>query len=300
MSATIYIGGWARFREECGVTKKEPVEDFSWMGRQASEFHNWRWTLTDAADYEECREALAKVEGAREYLKTYVANEEGEGFNFNDPIGDQIVLGAHHSGGSYYTLLWDYHRILNDWDGWVLRRKEQRAFEEYRKVQVNSGIITALSFRCSELLDTSKTRNPDLESELLTMAAMHGLHGSVEEIYSIVSHLFTEHMARMALEREQEKKQWHHDIIGGLKWKYKHPSRWFDTPWGSTIFPITPQNITEEAYAEMETKYPGYRQHIQRVKAALESYSLPYGVTRYSLAGEKYTADLLARFQLSV
>ena len=296
MSTTIYIGGWARFREECDVTKKEPVEDFSWMGRAPSELHSWRWTMSDVSDYEECREALNRVEGAREYLKNYVAVEEGEGFDFRDPIGEQIVLGSHHSGASYFALLWSYKALLNDWDGWVLRRKEHVAFQEYRKVQVKSDIITGLYYSAAAVMNGMRAQ----ESELMARARNHGLHGSLDEVYPIITHLFTEHMAYLALQAEQEKKQRHQDLIGGLKWKYKHPSRWFDTPWGSSLFPTTPQNITEEAFVEMEAKYPAYRQHIQRVQVALQSYSLPEGITRYSPAGEAYTKELLTRHQIIV
>ena len=277
------------------MTKKEPVEDFSWMDRGASEFHNWRWTLTDAADYEECREALAKVEGAREYLKTYVAKEEGEGLNFHDPIGDQIVLGSHHSGASHYALLWSYHHLLNDWDGWVLKCKEYAAFNEYKKLQVDSGIITGLYHNCRVFLNGNRAQ----EGEIRAHAQKYGLHGTVEEVYPILSHLFTEHMARMALEAEQQKKQAHNNLIDGLKWKYKHPSRWFDTPWGSTIAPTTPDYITPEAYADMEAKYPGYRAHIQRVQRARGSYVLPEGVTAYSTRGIAYTMAFLKQHELS-
>jgi hypothetical protein len=300
MSTPIYVGGWARFREECDVTKKEAAEDFSWMGRRPSEFHSWRWTMNDASDYEECREALDKVEGAREYLKTYVAVEEGEGFDFRDPIGEQIVLGSHHSGASYAALVWDYHHLLKDWDGWVLRRKERRAFEEYQKIQVKPMVITGLYYPCKEFIEGNKGHFPVVESELLARAAAVQLHGSVQEIYSVLCHLFTEHMAHLALQAEKEEKRRHRELIGGLKWKYKHPSRWFDTPWGSSLFPTTPQNITEEAFVEMEALYPGYRHHIQQVDTALRTFQLPQRVTRYSQAGEEYTKNHLQSFQIPV
>jgi hypothetical protein len=294
MSTTIYIGGWARFREECDVMKKEPMEDFSWMGRAPSECHKWHWTLNDAADYEDCRAALDRVEGGREYLKTYVAKEDS--MNFRDPIGEQIVLGPHHSGASYDALLWSYKSLLNDWDGWVLRRKEHTAFKEYRKVQVKPDIITSLYYNCTDVMNGNRSR----ESELLMRARNHGLHGTLEELYPIVAQLFTEHMARIALQAEQEKKQRHDDLISGLKWKYKHPSRWFDTPWGSSLFPTAPHNITEEAFVEMEALYPGYRHHIQQVETALRTFQLPEHVTRYSQAGEEYTRNHLQSFQIPV
>lgn len=298
-SSQIYIGGWARFRHECAVTKKEPVEDFSWMARQESTFNGLSWTISNPSEYEDCREALNRVEGAREYLKTYVAKEEGEGFNFTDSIGEQIKLGNHHSGASYFAMLWTYKNLLNDWDGWVLAQKEWRAFQEYKKVQVEPHIITGLYHSCRQCID-GKNRGSDLEKDLLAGAAAHGLNGRIHEIYPILSHLFTEHMARLALEAQEEKKRAHQDLIGGLQFKYMHPVRWFDTPWGSTISPTTPHYITEEAFVEMEAKYPGYRAHIQRVQSAIRQFSLPSGITRYSKAGMEYTKDFLLRHEIKV
>jgi hypothetical protein len=300
MSATIYIGGWARFRHDSNVMKKEPVEDFTWMGQQTSEFlPDLRWIINGAADFEECRDELDRIPGAREYLKTYVAKEEGEGLNFRDPIGEQIVLGDHHSGASFSTLLWDYHYLLNDWDGWVLKRKEYAAFQQYSQVQVEPRIIVQLWCSTDDMVMKRGDCSPQREQELLVRARAFGLLGSLKENHQILAHLYMEHMARMALENEQQKKRDHSNLIGGLKWKYKHPSRWFDTPYGSTIWPTTPQCITEEAYAEMEALYPGYRQHIQRIQKARVEFQLPVGVTRYSQAGEAYTKNLLIRLEIS-
>jgi hypothetical protein len=264
----IYPGGWAHFCQESAVTKKEPMEDFSWMSEQKSTFNGLTWTINSQADFEDCREALNRAEGTREYLKNYVALEEDEGINFRDPIGEQIKLRSHHSGGSYFAMLWTYRFLLNNWDGWVLAQKEWYAFNEYEKIQVHPHIITSLYYSCRDVLDG---KGPGLD-EFLARAAVHGLAGGIEDIYPILLHLFTEHKERQALNAENEKKRNHNTLIGGLKWKYKHPIRWFDTLWGSSISPTTPQDITEEAFVEMEAKYPGYRAHIQRVKDAMVDY----------------------------
>ena len=296
--STIYIGGWARFREECAVTKKEAMEDFSWMAQQESTFNGLSWTINDPSDFEDCREALKRVEGAREYLKTYIAKEEGEGINFDEPIGREIQLGSHHSGGSYYSMLWTYRALLNDWDGWVLGQKERGAFEAYQKIQVKPEIITSLYHTAKRFLDGNRPPFPVVESELLQNAAQWGLKGRIEEVYPILSHLYTEHMAQLALQAQQQKKRAHIDLIGGLKWKYKHPVRWFDTPWGSSISPTTPEYITPEAYAEMEATYPGYTQHIARVRGALASLRFPDGVRRFSPAGEEHLSNHLLRHEV--
>jgi hypothetical protein len=285
-SKQIYVGGWARFREESGVTKKEPVEDFSWMSR-------------GTLDYEDCRDAIARVPGAKEYIKTYVAVQEGAGFNFDGPIGKQINLGHHHSGASRSEMLLSYHQVLKDWDGWVLGQKEYRAYEGYKNVQVGSNIIVGLYYSCKNFLEKPEGGSWS-HTTIVEWAAKHGLHGDIKQIYPILAHLYTEHMARTALEAEQKKKEAHRVLIDSLAWKYKHPGRWFDTPYGSTISPPTPDYITEDAYSEMEAKYPGYRAHIQRVKTAMGQVRLPQGVTRFSAAGEAYMKNMLTHFQITV
>lgn len=281
----VYVGGWARFREENEVTKKEPVEEFSWM--------------REALEYEQCRNALDRVPEAREYLKNYVGVEEGEGINFDDPIGQQIRLGNHHSGASHSAILWSYQQLLKDWDGWVLAQKEYKAYEKYKRIQVDSNVITGLYHSCKNFLEKGGGESWP-RTTILEWAARHGLQGSIEEIYPIVTQLFTEQMARVALQAEEQKKRAHRDLIGGLVWKYKHPLRWFDTPHGSTISPPTPDYITPEAYAEMEAKYPGYRSHIERIKAAMRNLKLPYGITRFSPQGDAYVKDFLRRFDIAV
>jgi hypothetical protein len=285
-SQKIYVGGWERFRMEAAVTKKEAVEDFSWMGRAA-------------ADYNECRDVLTRIEGAKEYLKNYVAVEEGSGTNFNDPIGNQIELGSHHSGASHFGMLWSYKALLNDWDGWVLAEKERKAYQEYKMVQVGSEIITGLYYAFTQFLNGDRTYYQE-ESDLLEDADVHGLEGNLQVVHGMVAHLFREHMERMKLQNLQRKQRQHNDLMGGLKHKYRQPSRWFDYTWGSSILPGTPQEITPEAYAQMEQLYPGYREHIQRVERARRNFQLPPDIRRYSLEGEAFVEDLMRRFQVIV
>jgi len=282
---TIYVGGWARFREESGVTKKEPMEEFSWMGSAAS-------------DYEDCRDALARVKGAREYIKTYVAAEEG--INFNDPLGMQIELHSLHSGASATGMLWSYKNLLNHWDSWVLAQKERVAYQEYTKIQAKEGDITMLYWSSEQLMGGNRGRFPVDEDEFLQRAQKFGLQGGVQDFYPILKHLYLENMARMALQAQEQKKQQHAMLIDGLKWKYKHPIRWFDTPYGSTIMPTTPQFITPEALEEMEGLYPGYRKHIDRVRIAMAEFQLPQGTTRYSRAGEEFTKQFLTQAKIMV
>ena len=179
-----------------------------------------------------------------------------------------------------------------------MAQKEYKAYENYKRIQVESNVIIGLYHSCKNFLEKGEGESWP-RTTILEWATKHGLEGGVEEIYPIVTQLYTEHMARVALQAEEQKRRAHRDLIGGLVWKYKHPSRWFDTPWGSTIAPTTPEYITPEAYLEMEVKYPGYRQHIERVKSAYKTYSLPNGVRAFSKEGIDYTTAFLKQHQLS-
>ena len=60
--------------------------------------------------------------------------------------------------------------------------------------------------------------------------------------------------------------------MGGIKFKYRNPIRWFDTASGSNILPRTPHDITGRAIQEMSQKHPEYRQHLQLITAAMAEF----------------------------
>ena len=268
------------------------------MKHQDCRFNGLSWEIENPSMYEDCRDALARIEGGREYLKNYVPKEEGEGFNFDDPIGRQINLSSLHSGSSYYSMLWTYRQLLNDWDGWVLAKKERAAYEEYETVQVEAPTIHWLHRETTaSIRGEPGTWMP--ADKLLKKALDMGLYvTSLQELHEILEQIHTENLARQKLLQLQHKKRVHDTLIGGLKWKYKHPERWFDTEYGSTITPTRPSEITAEALDEMEATYPGYTQHIQRVRGALASLRFPDGVRRFSPAGEEHLSNHLLRHEV--
>lgn len=297
----IYIGGWKQFREDCGATRKEAVEDFSWMGVQTvgSCMNLWSSeprpaTFGDDSNrkyYEDCRDALAKIEGAKEWLKNYVKPEKGE--SFDDAIGKQIHLHSGHSGCSYYSILWSYKYLLNNWDDWVLKQKERHAMTHYLHMRVDPYKIVELVQDIDQILKGEPLSDgvvrcklkghsiallggqdpPSIyrsQEHILLRAAAMGLEGkSIQEILDICLYIVKENREIHAKEEEEQNERQHHDLIGALVFKYEHPSRWFDTARGSTLFPTDPSYITERAYVEMEEKYPGYRFHIQEISRTL-------------------------------
>ena len=277
----VYIGGWKQFREDCGATRKEAMEDFSWMGVQTIGTCMKIWsseprpaTFGDDSNriyYEDCRDALARIEGAKEWLKNYVKPEKGD--SFDDAIGNQIHLHSGHSGCSYYSILWSYKYLLNNWDDWVLKQKERDAMTHYRRMRVEPYAIAHLVGDAEKILKgvpPSSVYNS--QEHILRRADAIGLEGkSIQEIHDICLQIMEENEEIRAKEEAEQNERQHQDLIGGLVFKYENPSRWFDTVRGSTLFPVDPSYITQRAYVEMEAKYPGYRSHIQDISRTLSA-----------------------------
>jgi hypothetical protein len=276
----IYIGGWTRFREECGATKKEPFEDFSWMGSPI--------LGTDAvyapsvrADYEDCRDALARVEGGKEYIKTY---KQKEGFNFQDPIGQHIKLHGGHSGSSWACMLWAYQMLLNDWDGWVLQTKERCAYKEYEKRQAQFSVIHWM-VRMSQKAEV-----------IQSLLEEHGLGGvTVEEGVAIVKHIYDEFTAKQLQDQKEREANELREIVSGLEFKYKHPIRWFDTHEGSSIGLRRVSQITEPVMAEMTRRHPDYPAHIEFIRDVMPQIRLPNRVGPYTTEAEAFRRGILKR-----
>ena len=277
----VYIGGWKQFREDCGATRKEAMEDFSWMGVQTIGTCMNLWsseprpaTFGDDSNriyYEDCRDALARIEGAKEWLKDYVKPEKRD--SFDDAIGNQIHLHSGHSGCSYYSILWSYKYLLNNWDDWVLKQKERDAMTHYRRMRVEPYAIAHLVGDAEKILKgvpPSSVYNS--QEHILRRADAIGLEGkSIQEIHDICLQIMEENEEIRAKEEAEQNERQHQDLIGGLVFKYENPSRWFDTVRGSTLFPVDPSYITQRAYVEMEAKYPGYRSHIQDISRTLSA-----------------------------
>jgi hypothetical protein len=274
----IYIGGWKQFREDCGATRKENMEDFSWMGVQTigscmKLFSSQPCPATFGDDssrkyYEDCRDVLAGIEGAKEWLKNYVKPEEGD--SFDDEIGKQIKLDSGHSGASYYCMLWSYKYLLNNWDDWVLKQKERDAMTHYRDMSLEPYVYVHLILDTQELLKGVAPSIYKTKEGVFERAAAIGLEEkTIQEIHDICLVIMKDNEEICAKEEAELKERKHQELIGALVFKYKHPIRWFDTAHGSTIIPTNPSYITERAYLEMETKYPGYRSHIQEISKSL-------------------------------
>jgi hypothetical protein len=264
-SKKIIVGSWTAYAEEHGVNKKEPVETFDWLS-----------TEHDPFAYKDLKAALDRVDGAREWLKTYTKRSRHD-YSFSEPIGEQIrvLLTVGHSGASGTALMWDYKRALNDWDGWVFAKKRQSAMRTYEKTQINLYTVDYLLWHCEAAVGRVPAKKAISSAEnILKFECSKYNHQftSVPDLKQILT-LIKDDWESI---REEDMKEYnegvHCELIGSIEFLYEHPSRWFDSPRGCGLSPGHPSKITERAMDEMEAKYPGYKAHIAAVLSGMASF----------------------------
>jgi hypothetical protein len=270
----IYIGGWDAFRQEKEVTKEEEFEDFSWTSERLY--------------YEDCRTALDRVQGARYYLR-----ESVEPTSFSDPIGNAIKEYHGKTGSDWVAYLGEYRQVLKSWTHWVLATKEAAALKDYEMIQAPHSLIDSLC------VESAPEMTQDDRDAFLLKAQSHGVTGTLTEVRKILRHIYVENLVLAGRKFLEQKKVYLNHMVSSLIYLYKHPIRWFDTPYGSALHPCTTERINNEAMIQMEALYPDYRAHIEQVKKAFAEFTLPTGVTRYSRQGEAYTRQFLIDYGLA-
>jgi hypothetical protein len=266
--------GWAFFAKREGVDKKEDPENFEWMT-----------SYSDRTAYEDCRQALDQVEGSREWLKTYTSKRNQLPFRceFGGKIGSLMTMA--HSGASFTTLLWFYKNALNNWDEWVRSTKKYNARKAYKEHQIDYGTVTELLYLCEIWAGNNSatvgerykilggTKEMSVESLLYQKCTVLGLVKKIPETTEILKGIKRDWDEITQEENRLEEEDRHHSLIGSLEFLYEHPSRWFDTYTGCSLRPGSPQNITLRAMDEMEEKYPGYKNHISKVKTGIATFN---------------------------
>lgn len=258
----ILPGGWKLFAEENGVNKKEPMETFDWMSE-------------DSFMYNDCRDALASVEGAKEWLKTYTATKGKP--SFLDEMGMSIPLSRLHSGASASSMLWTYKFLLNNWDTFVYNTKKRCAVEKYRDLIPPRYVYNRLIYLCNEYKESHSSTTFNEIQHL--WATYGGTEKTVEEIHAIITPLLEELVIFDEEKRKAQEESNHHSMMGCVEFHYEHPMRWFDTRDGSTLSPSHPSRIPARVMDEMESMYPGYKEHIRKVTIAIQSlrsHPIPY------------------------
>jgi hypothetical protein len=169
----ITLGGWPAFSEERGVNKKEVPEMFDWLPAIETTIYGH----SERYYFEDCRGALDRVGGSREWLKAH----EG---NFSSESGDIFwkLLGEmtrEHSGATASAVLCAYRNLLNDWDGHVYADKRRRALLSYRAQQPPADHLESLIASCRAY---DAQPDPYLEHEIKYYCALMCISGCVTEL----------------------------------------------------------------------------------------------------------------------
>lgn len=250
----IMLGGWPVFSWAAGLNEKEEPETFEWM----TAFHN-------QADYEDMRQALDKVPGSREYLRSLKPTD-----NHDDPIVTAIYNalknGSNHSGGSFGCLIGSYRNALRDWDGFVLAQKQRIIMGYYKARQIQPERLRWF------LNDVYHTFGMTEAETIMKNMADHKVEFPEEsiptnwaELKAITNPLMAEFRAHFEAEEAKMAKQRLDHRIESLEFNLQHPCRWFWPCEGNPRY-----CITEEEKAVMEAKHPGYRAHIDLICQELD------------------------------
>lgn len=260
----ILVGGWTAYAEQHGVNQKEPMETFDWLPPQHSPF-----------EYKDLKAAIEKVDGAKEWLKAYVKKKKE--YSFSCAMANQIIqlVTVGHSGASGTMLMWDYKRLLNDWDGWVYQKKRYIALEAYKRTQVDLLTVHELLWQCNYCLTQGTGASDYAATEARLISECGRLQYSFTTMSDLINTLAPIKADFEAFRKEEDKEneeREHSALIGCIEFLYEHPSRWFDTRDGCNLMPGHPSNITPRALDEMNAKYPGYRHHIALVLIVMQTF----------------------------
>lgn len=251
MSRTL-LPPWSIYAENVGVYAKEKPETFEWIPY-------------DRRDYEAARDALDSTPGAREWLKNY--EKPADGFSFSDPFGHALLckFGDWHSGASVTMIAHQYKHLLNDWDGFVLAVKTNHARKNYDKKQMTIAEITDFIRTCETYEEEAHDAVFTRLCTTYTIDQSQGRTAIIGALHTILAHQQAE--AETA-EYLREQRRFNEDI-DTLEFIYAHPQRWNDHGREllrcSLFGPIT--WITDEMFAEMEARHPGYTAHIDSIIA---------------------------------
>lgn len=271
----IIIGGWPAFAEQTGVNKKEPFENFDWMDTYSMSAYN------------DCNQAMNRFEGSREWLKNYTSEKRSLPFHCVMGLNISGAMNTGHSGASFSSLMWHYKYALNNWDKFVFDTKKYEALREFKRQQVPIWKVNDILYQCEKWLneDGASEKAKSIEATILIDCAKLCLSGlTVPEIKIVLLVILDDLKAIEAEDKRVREEEEHRSLMGCLEFLYEVPIRWFDSPSGCALKPVHPSRITKRAKAEMETKFPGYNEHIRTVLQAMSCSDKP---EYYQMSNEK-------------
>lgn len=163
-----------QWKSSAGVENIEVNETFHWIPASAR------------CDYEMAREALNKITGSRDYLRTYSSPDK---MPFMDSMGIKLLdeFGGHHSGSSAIALAYSYKSLLNDWNGFVLDTKRQYARLEYNKLQLDHDDIYSY-----KKLINSDAGEMTIDSEILSLKKEFSIQYDMAIVRAMLNDLIKE------------------------------------------------------------------------------------------------------------
>lgn len=260
---TILVGGWAKFCEMRGLTKKELPEDFTWMSDSNNFF------------YSDVRAALDATPGSRDFLCSLYPNDSHRSAIVSE-VQDKMT--SSHSGSSSSCIIGSYRSALSDWDAWVLASKKDALLSEYKNRQIKFVDLMVFYNRLVHIKpvisDEEGFKKLVADSSITFSDGVTAVNVTWEggEALRIVSTLLDEMGAMKAEEDTKWRAQRLKDRIEHLKWNLKHPARWF---WAGEDHPS--YSITSEEMSEMQRVYPAYRSHIALVCSNLHRFGYMAG-----------------------
>jgi hypothetical protein len=260
---TILLGGWAAFSALHGLTQKELPETFGWMKKD------------QVIWYEDLRISLDLVPGSREYLRSLKPDERHDA-----PIIREVEnkMSSAHSGASSSSLLGSYRAALGDWDGWVAQIKHTILRSRYRDEQIDLYCLVRFQRALND-----PNMGPEHYQLLLKDANIHfldegksvhiGWGHNGKELKGMLKTIAEEIRAFKAEDEANWENVDFEEHIQELECNLKDPQRWF---WPGEPSPCS--SITAEMMDEMETRHPGYREHIALVCTHLNNFGFRAGV----------------------
>lgn len=248
MSRTI-LPPWSEYRKTLGVEQPEPTETFDWV-----------LDTTFKNDLQCAKEGIDKLEGSREFLKSYVNPLEMK----SNPMFNNIrcLMGEHHSGASCELVLNTYIYLLKNWDEFVLatKNREQRKASKYDERQIHY----------SDQDDFLAANGPGLADICSNFREKFGVSYDNETLAQLI-HAIKKEENKEGMEKmkRQEERDIENDV-GLLTFLYRCPIRWFSYHGG--IEPFTLRNVSTPHIIKMIALYPDYMEHYTAVLKAMAEW----------------------------
>jgi len=155
-----------------------------------------------------------------------------------------------NSGGAVVCFCREYQYLLKNWDAWVTEQKEYVARKKYKEEQINPAKLYQIK-NCTK-------------AQLQGFMTEYEYSGTMEEFVAHIMAIDDDYKKESEREHAKCERERFEGKLGALEHHYKHPSRWYDNPSGSTLCKH-PSSVSAEHIAAMELRIPGYTVHLANI-----------------------------------